>query len=143
MDFRNCPVCDGLFRYVSRNLCPSCIEAEEKEFETVRQYVRDHDKATILEVSEATGVGEDKIIRFLREGRLVARGLSTEGLLTCDRCGKSISGGKMCDACRAEISQEFSRKIGDKSGADQASPPKSDEFGPRNRMYTADIVKRK
>ena len=143
VDFRNCPVCGGLFRYVSRNICPSCIEVEEKEFDTVRRYIWDHKGVRIMEVSEATGVSEDKIIRFLKDGRLLAKGLIVDGL-ACDRCGKPISEGKMCEACRAEISQEIHRKLGDKGAAGQgASISKDANLSSRNRMHTADIVKRK
>lgn len=109
MQLRNCPECDRLFTYVNRNLCPACIEAEEAEFERVRLYVRDHRNSTIPEVSEATGVSADKIILFLREGRLVANGLVTEGFLQCESCGQPVSSGRLCDKCRDELTDGINR----------------------------------
>ncbi|NPV91566.1 MAG: flagellar protein [Firmicutes bacterium] len=140
MDFRNCPVCGSLFRYVSRYMCPACIEAEEKEFVTVRQYVRDHEGATISAVSEATGISEEKIIRFLKDGRLVSRGLVLEGQLACERCGKPVAEGNMCDTCRADIFRDISRVKGSER---EAPPPTPKDLGSRNRMHISEIVKRK
>ena len=144
MDFRNCPACGSIFRYQTRNLCPVCVEAEEKEFDIVRNYVRDHPGENIFQVSQATGVSEDKIIRFLRDGRLIARGISTEGVLTCDRCGQTISEGRLCPACRGELSRDLQRQFGPRAegqpafGSDHNSP-----VYPGNRMHTSEIIKRR
>lgn len=141
MDFRNCPVCGKVFRFVSRNLCPDCIAEEEKEYEKVRSYVRDHEGANITEVSEATGVSVEKIIRFLREGRLVAKGaLAGEGAITCERCGVPIGGGQFCDRCREELAQELQRRISPaaSSSTRPAAPPKTRG---EEKMYTADLHK--
>ena len=140
MEFRNCPVCGTLFRYVSRYMCPACIEAEEKEFDTVRRYVRDHEGATISAVSEATGINQEKIIRFLKDGRLVARGLVLEGELTCERCGKPVAEGNMCDNCRADIFRDINRGLSGKTPEPPAAPR---DTGSRNRMHISEIVKRK
>ncbi|NPV27626.1 MAG: hypothetical protein HPY81_09370 [Firmicutes bacterium] len=109
MDLRNCPECGRLFAFVGQNLCPACLEEEEKEFELVREYVREHRNPTITEVSEATGVGADKIIRFLKDGRLIAKGLITEGVLECESCGCPISAGRLCEACRDELTRNIKR----------------------------------
>ena len=140
-DFRNCPVCGRLFRYAGRNLCPACIAEEEKEYEKVRSYVRDHEGANITEVSEATGVSVEKIIRFLREGKLVAKGaLAAEGVIACERCGAPIGGGQFCERCREELARELQSRISPAASplTRAASPGKGrgDE-----RMYTADLHK--
>jgi flagellar operon protein (TIGR03826 family) len=140
MEFRNCPVCGNLFNYVSRYMCPTCIEVEEKEFETVRKYVRDNEGATIFSVSQATGVNEEKIIRFLKEGRLIARGMVLEGELTCERCGKVVTEGTMCETCKADIFRDFNRGMNVKA---PETTPHPNVTTSRNRMHISDIVRRK
>ena len=73
---RNCPKCGRVFAYVGRGICPRCLEQEEEDFKLVRTYIRENPGATIIEVSEATEIDEQTILRFLKEGRLVSRGLS-------------------------------------------------------------------
>lgn len=109
-ELRNCPECGRVFAYTGlRNLCPQCIEEEEKKFVKVRQYLRDHSGASVFEVAEATGVKEEVILRFLREGRLKTKNLSQEVALECARCGKRILSGKYCADCLAELTKDFKR----------------------------------
>lgn len=56
MNLRNCPQCGKLFVYNIRNLCPECIKKDEKDFGCVRDYLYNHPRATIEEISEETGV---------------------------------------------------------------------------------------
>ena len=71
MDLRNCPICGKLFVFMTRNMCPDCIKKEDEEFDLVREYINEHAEATIDEVSEATGIPPSKILKFLKEGRLM------------------------------------------------------------------------
>ncbi|MEA1962368.1 MAG: TIGR03826 family flagellar region protein [Bacillota bacterium] len=102
---RNCPECGRLFAYTGRNLCPRCMEKEEEDYMVVRRYIRDHRGASIFEVSEETGIEEDKILRFLKEGRLESRGF--KNVVQCERCGKSINQGRYCESCLQEMSKQF------------------------------------
>lgn len=106
MNLRNCPECGKVFLQVSRNLCPECVAREEKDFELVAKYVRKHTDATVESTSEATGVSEARIIMFLREGRLQAKG-GLAYALQCDRCGKPIGNGRLCEQCAAELVSEI------------------------------------
>ncbi|CFX12312.1 Flagellar operon protein YvyF [Syntrophomonas zehnderi OL-4] len=96
-NLKNCPQCGRLFSPGSRNICNRCLEKEEEEYMTVRRYVRDHPGASIFEASEETGVEEEKIMQFIRDGRLVTRGF--KGVLQCEGCGKPINNGRFCDDC--------------------------------------------
>ena len=103
---RNCPQCGRIFSYLGRNLCPRCMEKEEDEFKIVRTYIRENPGATITETAEATGVAEQTILRFLREGRLVSRGLQASSTLECERCGRKITEGRYCTSCQQELERE-------------------------------------
>lgn len=105
-ELRNCPQCGRIFSYLGRNLCPRCMEKEEDEFKIVRTYIRENPGATITETAEATGVAEQTILRFLREGRLVSRGLQASSTLECERCGRKITEGRYCTSCQQELERE-------------------------------------
>jgi flagellar operon protein (TIGR03826 family) len=138
MDFRNCQRCDQLFRYAGRNLCPACIRAEDEEYEKVRVFVRDHPGMTIPEVSKATGVSSEKIIRFLRDGRLLSKGLDMGGSLTCDSCGAHIDEGTLCLRCREELASQFGSKLN--LLQPKKTPPPGKSFS-QHKMHTAQTKK--
>jgi predicted amidophosphoribosyltransferase len=97
-----CSQCGKLFAGGGR-LCPECAQAEEEEFERVRAYLDQHPGAEVEEVSRATGVPGSKILRYLREGRLmsVPRGAT----LACERCGRKVDYGRFCLPCAQELSR--------------------------------------
>lgn len=109
-NLRNCAECGRLFVFVNRNICPACIEKEEEMYEKVRKYLKENPGVPIQEVSEKTGVPEEKIIRFLREGRLEAT--SVAGGLTCESCGRPIKMGFLCDSCREQVAREMKEIAG-------------------------------
>lgn len=132
-DLRNCPECGKLFAYQGKNLCRKCQEKEEDEYLIVRRYVRDHPGATVFEVADATGIEEEKILGFLREGRLMSRGFV--GSLECERCGRKIAGGRYCDQCLYELDNQFKTVIPRKEPEKPVTPPP----GPSgNRMHIKD-----
>lgn len=94
---------------MGRNICPKCLEKEEDEFQLVRRYVRDHPGAGVIEVAEETEVEEDKILQFLRDGRLQSKGLTAS--LRCERCGQTISSGRFCDICVSEVNAEIQGQL--------------------------------
>lgn len=110
MELRNCSRCGKLFVYKGSSLCPECQKLDEEDFSKVKDYLYDNPGASLIEVSEATGVSSDKILRYLKEGKLE---LSSEqsGILKCERCGKPIRAGRFCDVCAAEISKGLKRGL--------------------------------
>lgn len=135
-ELRNCPECGRLFSYTGRNLCHKCIESEEEEFKQVRKFVRDHPGATVFDTAEATGVDEEKILRFLREGRLISRGLQSGIVLKCERCGKVIDAGKYCKECLSELDHDFRRTIAD-SRPESKEGPKPGRDGDKMHIMDA------
>lgn len=122
-DLRNCPECGRLFAYQGRNLCRKCLEKEEDEYTVVRRYVRDHAGASVFEVADATGVEEEKILQFLRDGRLQSKGFAE--IMECERCGRRISSGRLCDSCMGQLKNEIKGAIASPKPDPRPEPPSS------------------
>ncbi len=98
----NCSQCGRVFAYRGKSICSKCIEKMEKDFVIVRRYLEKHTGAGIREIEENTGVNEQTVMQFMREGRLTAEGISN--VLKCDICGSSIKEGRYCEKCLYDIS---------------------------------------
>ncbi len=106
MEVVNCPRCGKLFNRISDSICPNCIKAEEALFQSVKEYIREHDNCTLKEVAEATGVSHKKIMTYIRDGRLeISKGMQAD--VKCDLCGKPITRGRYCDTCYLEVSRDL------------------------------------
>lgn len=136
-DLRNCSRCGRLFGYVGRPICSYCIEEEEDEFKIVKDFLYDNPGSTVYEVSDATGVEVEKIMRFLKEERLQISSDNPNMLLECERCGKAINTGRFCKDCTNDLHRSMRKEFGlDKP----AAPPPDDDLKrrrEREQMYTA------
>ncbi len=135
MDLRNCHRCGKPFLYVGQHLCDSCLEEEEEAFNRVRQYLAEHPGSSIEETVEATGVERSDILRFLRQGRLQVEG-GAKALITCQRCGAPIPGGRFCNRCAALLEDILRAAV-----APEASEPPGGGDA-RGRVYVSDRVYR-
>jgi flagellar operon protein (TIGR03826 family) len=107
MDVRNCKGCGKLFNYLSGPpLCPSCIKALDLKFEEVKEYVYDHPRVGIQEVSEEMDVSVNQIKQWIREERLAFAEDSMIGL-ECEGCGVTIKTGRFCKACKDKLARGF------------------------------------
>lgn len=105
-DFINCEKCGRMFKTIAGiKLCGRCRESDDDMFKVVREYIYDDPGATVSEVSQATEVPEEKILNFLREGRLVSKGDAM--LIDCEKCGKPIASGKYCGSCTQKMSKDL------------------------------------
>mgnify|MGYP001191694868 CR=1 FL=1 len=111
MDVRNCTRCGNIYVYDNFKICPKCRRDDENDFQKVKEYIEEFPDATITEVAEETEVDTQKIIRFLREGRLEIKG-DKNIFLTCERCGEPIRTGRFCDKCTVEMQREMKQAIG-------------------------------
>jgi len=106
MSIRNCPECGQIFEFVFKNLCSDCIQKEDNESEAIVAYLKGNPGAGISEISKTTGISTDKIIKMLKNGRLLIvcekNGIN---LLTCDHCGKPITNGSLCLQCRDSMTR--------------------------------------
>lgn len=108
MNVQACKLCGILFNWSGYGdcLCPTCAKKDDEQFITVRDYIRDHKDATAAEVTKETGVSITLIERWLKSERLLQE--NNIGL-KCAKCGKPISVGKMCKACKAELATGFAK----------------------------------
>lgn len=133
-ELKNCPRCGRLFAAQDRSVCRKCQESEDDEYMVVRKYVRDNPGASVFEVSEATKVEEEKILQFLRDGRLQSRGMTT--IIECARCGRYISEGTYCASCVNDLNSQIKQVLPGKSAISPDKPAKETRSG--DRMYTKD-----
>lgn len=103
MKIKNCAECGRVFVHPSRDICPLCYESEEEDFVKVKEYLWDKASSSVDVVHEKTGVSKERIIKFIRQGRILAAGLMVELLLACERCGEPITEGQYCQKCRDEL----------------------------------------
>lgn len=135
MDIRNCKRCNRIFQFSGNKYCPGCVMELDELYRKVRDYLYRNPDSNILEVSEATGVEEDIILEFLREGRLELKEPSLA--LTCERCDKPITTGRMCKECLREFEQGMKKGLGEATRT--ASELKRDD----GRVHLANYIKQK
>ncbi len=134
-ELRNCPRCGNLFTYRGKKICEQCVAEEEKDFEKVKEFLKDKPGATVLEVTNATGVEQRKLLEFIREGRLITLGLPN---LTaeCEQCGAPITSGWLCPKCAEKLKCEIEGVSGSHRGKEGEK-----DFNP-GKMHTANRLKR-
>lgn len=110
--FRNCPSCGALYAGLG-DVCPRCAARENEMFDVVKTYLETHPEAVLEDVSDATGVDRQIVLRFIRSGRIIVGRPQTFGLF-CERCGKAIATGLVCPECAAELSKHIREATGQK-----------------------------
>ncbi|WP_010166253.1 hypothetical protein [Candidatus Epulonipiscium viviparus] len=107
IEIKTCMRCKKIFQYqgYGRRICTQCVKEEEKQFEEVKEYIRDNEKATIKQIHEDLGVSPRLIEEFIASGRLILSA-SSPITLTCQMCGDEIKKGKVCDKCNKEIMRD-------------------------------------
>nr|WP_078430929.1 TIGR03826 family flagellar region protein [Alkalihalobacterium alkalinitrilicum] len=103
-NLENCPRCGKLFVKALRSVCNKCHKEVDQMFQTVYTFIRkkENRKAHIKEVVEGTGVSEDYIFRFIREGRLQLAQFPNLGY-PCEACATIIREGRICTSCHTNI----------------------------------------
>jgi len=107
MELTNCVRCKRLFQKFKEPICEECKKADDKLFDSVKEFLDNNPSSTIMQIGEATGASHKRIMQWLREGRLEL--VEGDGELTCRHCGTSIASGVLCDECHMEVS----RQVGD------------------------------
>lgn len=88
------------------DLCIECGEKDERDFARIRDYLREHQRANIYEVSTNVDIAVSQIKKYLREGRLeIVEKINP--FLDCEICGKPIQSGKYCDECFKQAHHDF------------------------------------
>ncbi|MBM7866662.1 hypothetical protein GTO89_08415 [Heliobacterium gestii] len=136
MNVRNCPRCNRIFVPQGRRICPVCVREDEEKYERVREFLRDHPGATLLEVIAATEVDEDTVLQFIKEGRIEASQLQGASL-HCERCDAPISSGTLCPSCQGALAKELQKAAG--SLRPSSPGERETKSRPKDKMFTADM----
>ncbi len=132
-DLRNCRRCGKLFVYTGNPYCRQCLDEDEAIFLKVKDYIEKHPRCTTMDVSNALNVPTDKILQFLREGKLELSKENVNMFLACERCGKSIFTGRYCKECAREMERGFTKGLRPTKPGSERMPSK---------MYTANRRKK-
>ena len=134
MDIRNCKNCNRFFKYQSSKYCPNCVIEMDQVFIKVREYIYDNPNSTVVEVSKNTGVDNEIIMEFLRDGKLELKEATI--LLECKSCGRAIKTGVMCKECLYRFETEMKKGLG-------KAKDNVDKLIDSEKMYTADFLKKR
>ncbi len=124
----NCKKCGRMFSSEAGvEFCSRCRTSEEDEFKIVREYIYNNPNSTINDVHEATEVAREKIMRFLKQGRLM---LKETGIgLECEKCGCAITKGRFCDSCALELRKSLNSVL------DKAKPVQKRETTKKTKSF--------
>ena len=125
MGVSNCARCGRIFNYVAgQRICEGCRKELEKDFQKVKEYIRNNPNKGIREVSEECEVSEKQIKSWVREERLeFSKGA---GVLNCESCGAPISTGRFCDKCKAQMTGNLTASIKPEMDAKKKGPTQPD-----------------
>lgn len=138
MDLRNCPECGKVFAFIRTNLCSSCQQIDEENFKKVRMFIAKNPGEDIVTVSKETEVSENKIIRYLRDGKIAVATQDSNIRLECEVCGKLISTGRFCKDCSGRLSAGLKKSIENENRKTIGETLKPTGL----RMHTSDIKDR-
>ena len=103
-ELRNCKRCNKVFSYVAGlPICPACVKEDERIFDEVSAYIREHPGVSLKETAAELDISYEKIMKFVREGRLQIRAANGEYVNFCEKCGAEITKGKLCESCESHI----------------------------------------
>jgi methionyl-tRNA synthetase len=100
------------------------------KFEEVKEYVYDHPRVGMQEVSEELGVPIAQIKQWIREERLAFAEDSMIGL-ECESCGGIIKTGRYCKACKDKLAKGLNNLYEKQHPAQKSKDPKDN---PRMRF---------
>ena len=68
---KQCKECNGTFLYTTTDqLCLSCSQKNELEFQRIKEYLKQHPRSSIGVVATALDINVANIQKYVEEGRL-------------------------------------------------------------------------
>jgi hypothetical protein len=98
-----------MFNKVTANVCSGCLEAEESDYEKIRDVIAQNENLNAEQVAEAADVDVAVVRRIIGEGRVAMVSLGEAP--KCGKCGAPAisSTKKLCQACLERLNAEVSR----------------------------------
>ena len=114
MEVKQCGFCRMPYQSHGNKICSDCLIKLDEDFIKIRDYLYEHDRAGIEEVSEATGVPRKSIFYLLKEERLIVgdENGNSGGILKCESCKRPINTGRMCAGCKKEVLSAIQESVG-------------------------------
>ena len=91
-------------------LCVDCAREDQEQFNKVKEYLKEHSTATVIEITKATGVERKQIFEWVKSGQLDIASVVDLGL-SCESCGKPIKSGRFCIECAARIESDARKSL--------------------------------
>lgn len=113
VELRTCVRCHRMFQYTGYGhvYCPECKKKDEEDFVRIRECIEEYGVASMIELSNMTGISVKRIKEYLREGRLEIPENSTV-YIKCEKCGTNIRSGRFCAECAAKLSRDLREGLG-------------------------------
>lgn len=120
LNYKTCSYCGRIFQSSRSSSCPECVRKMEDQFKIIKEYLYQHPRASVEEVSNETEIDEKLILHFLREGRLEM--VAADGFLICEKCGESITSGRLCKKCSDTLAHALGSVLPKQNQADDDKP---------------------
>jgi flagellar operon protein (TIGR03826 family) len=104
----NCPKCGRVYvKNIVNDVCQFCVKEADLQCEACIKYLRANRGINLDELSEATGVAQSLIAKFIRDGRISIIG-NPQMAYGCEVCGEQIREKTLCGSCRTKLAKDFS-----------------------------------
>jgi hypothetical protein len=125
-ELKNCRKCNRIFAYIAGpQICPECQNEEEKIFDKVSAYIREHSGVPLTVVAKEMDVSYEKLIKYVREGRLLIQEPNGGVRMFCEKCGAEIPSGRYCKSCESGLAKALEsskRELLDKVSSQGGAP---------------------
>ncbi len=103
MRHEHCKECGRVFQStIGQKVCQTCRDRHERAYRAAKEVLLGEPNATFKEIARETGVDIELIKRLSKEGLIHVLNAS-EGSIECERCGREILVGHMCEWCEHEV----------------------------------------
>lgn len=132
-NIRTCKFCRRLFQGQGvSELCPRCADELDRKYLQIRNYLDRYPEGTSSEIAEGAEVDEKSVLFLVRDGRLQLSSGGDTGV-QCLGCGRPVTTGRYCSACRARIAQQV-EEARQKAEPRSVRPAKTAGDEPKSRV---------
>lgn len=102
-----CKKCGKLFSDASDSeMCGACNQEHFSPLDHVKAYLKDHEAATLEEISRDTQIDLQTVLMLYKEGQLVLMH-ELSPILICESCEALIRSGRYCASCAKKTSSSL------------------------------------